>query len=866
MPKLSKESEETYLEYVQENIDARIDELQRLIDLARDGAVDNKAGQGLRNQFRESIVPDSDSPYFIRVDLRNGEIRYYGGVKLGQSSSTPIPESHKNVVEGLLILSSQSDGTGYIAEYPENLPEMIARTRYDIKDGKLFKHYEENFNTSSQSSGVLAEEMVADNLQQTREKKMKPISSTLQPDQFRITREPISHSLAIQGPPGSGKTAVLLERLARIAYADQNVAKKGMLLIGPNKPFMEYVSQVLPALGETGISLKSIDELSDFSKQVNSAAVESDDVLFLKGSQAFREALTNMVDKQARVLSKTAFVRAADITVEFTPLDSYILINEILEIDSAKTFSQQRKVAEVRLRNLLAERLRKAWNDASRDVRTIPGDPAQLISQESAFKTIIRNMFPNIDPVGLLSKLKSDAVFFLEVTEGFCPIVECESWLAEAEAHAKLITPCDVPVLDFLDSLLNEPVTKWGHIAVDEAQDLTPLELIMVARRLDSNATVSLAGDLAQATGVQYHDDWPSILGELDQETDYTLRELHTSYRVPSDVIEFAHQFLEMSDVDVEPSQTFLQRDNSLVYKAIAENQLRVAEVTAQAISALQQGESVLIISSSRERKIISQHTFEANGKAHVSLLDPRDVKGLEFDHVIILNPEEIIEELGWPLSRLARLFYVLTTRSTKSLTLVGKDLETLKNPLSGIEEDSEVLEDEVEDFEEDGTSRPSSYAEETDEDLDVDLLIREAEEILGVSYGDDAIEDLEEAEEDLVVTESINHSILELCENLEVNIHQASGDYLVGQWLFAGMGQIRCLECREKPQIIFLKHIQGKTGKSLADHSLAIVCKSCALIREYTETKFGSIENVISGLNIEKLLQVKCVKCGGKQ
>lgn len=860
MPRLSKEREENYLAYVHENITAREEELQKLLDIARDGAVDNKSGQDLRNQFRESIVPDPDKPYFIRVDLANGEIRYYGGVKLKQSSTTPIPESHKDLVDGLLILSSLSDGKGYTAEYAEKLPDLVARTRYDIREGKLVKFFEEDISVTAESQGVLGEELVADTLSQTREKKMKPISSTLQPDQFRITREPISHSLAIQGPPGSGKTAVLLERLARIAYADQNVAKKGMLLIGPNKPFMEYVSQVLPSLGETGITLKSIDELSEFSKLVNSPTVESDDVLFLKGSEPMRVALENLVENQTKVLSKSAIFRVAEITIEFTPLDSYILISEIKE-DEYRSFSQQRKVAEARLKNLLVERFQNSWRLTRGDIRTIPGDPAQLISQESAFKTIVRNMFPNIDPVGLLGKMKSDAAYFLDMATENCPIADCLAWIEESESHSSLITPSDVPILDYLDSLINEPVQRWGHIAVDEAQDLTPLELVMVSRRLDSSGTVSLAGDLAQATGVQYYEHWDAILEELDQSSEFSLRELHTSYRVPSDVIDYARQFLELAEVVVAPSRTFLQRENSLTFKAIVDNKLRLAEVTASAIESLSNGESVLIIASSTDREIINQHKFESNGKAHASLLDPRDVKGLEFDNVVILNPDAIIEELAWPVSRLARLFYVLTTRSTKSLTLVGKDLELLKLPLAEIQADEDVSDSETIEEDDDQIDEISSFESETseadredyEEDLALTILIEEAEEILEVSSYSEYVNDDE------------HRSIIDLCESLGVSVQQASGDFLVGQWLFAGMGQVRCIECREKPQLIFIKHRPDSKATTFEGHVIAIVCESCALIREYSSKHFGPIENVLAGLNARQLLNSKCAQCEGE-
>jgi Cdc6-like AAA superfamily ATPase len=863
MPRINKESEENYLEYVKENIIAREDELEYLKEIARQGAVDNKAGQALRNQYRESLTPDLDNPYVIRVDLNNGEIRYYGGVKLNKTSKKPIPESHQNVVQGLLILSSSSDGKGYIADYAENLPDMVARTRFDIREGKLFKIHEENISQSARSGGVIAEELVADNLQQTREKKMKTITSTLQPDQFRITREPSNHSLAIQGPPGSGKTAVLLERLARIAYADENVSKKGMLLIGPNRPFMEYVSQVLPALGETGITLRSIDELSEFSKQVNSEPIESLELLSLKGSEAMREILNFYIEKQSRILAKTSILKINDVTIEFSPVDSFLLIHSVKE-ENTRTFSQERKVIEARLKTLLVDRFEKVWLGLGREIRTIPGDPAQLISQESAFRTILRNMYPNIDPVGLLARLKGDAALFLELSEDRCEVTEALAWIKESENHATKITPSDVAILDFLDSLLNESPQTWGHIGIDEAQDLTPLEFTMVARRLDSRATVSLAGDLAQATGTFYYDSWETIMQELELEADYSQRELQISYRVPSDIIEYASRFLAYADVVVPPSQTFFQRKDSLNFKAIAENRLRLAESTVRAIEHLNQGESVLIIAPAGDRSEIAKHEFEKSNKAHVAVLDPREVKGLEFDHVIILNPTTIISELDWDTTRIARLFYVLTTRATKSLTLLGDDLETLKFPLLGLDDlNSDDLVDDFDEefksFSEVSQSRNSGVSEEIDDvdeyQNDLDALIEESNELFSDPEVLDFVDEL---------SNQSDTSIIGLCAELGVTIHQASGDFLVGQWLFAGLGQIRCFDCREKPQLVFLKHPAKSLGGSIKDHIVAIVCQSCALVREHQALKFGPIEDVVAGLNVEKLLKTKCTQCGG--
>lgn len=854
MPKLSQQGEERYLEYVQENIVAREDELQELLNMARDGAVDNKAGQSLRNQYRESAVPDPDLPYVIRVDLANGEIRYYGGIRLNKTSKDPIPESHKNVVDGLLILSTSSDGKGYTADYAENLPDLVARTRYDIRKGTLHKYYEEKFSQGSKPGGVVAEELVSDNLQQTREQKMKTITSTLQPDQFKITREPSTHSLAIQGPPGSGKTAVLLERLARIAYADENVRKKGMLLIGPNKPFMDYVSQVLPALGETEIMLKSIDDLSGYAKHINSKSVESLTLLALKGSEAMKEIIDRYVSKQTKVLSKTTILRLGDVSIQLTPYDSYLLL-ESVRAENIRTFTQERKVFEARLKSVLVDRYQKEWKQLGRELRAIPGDPAHFIAQESTFKTIVRNVYPNVDPVGLLSRLKTDGALFLDIAKDSCEESELRAWLKESESQASLITPDDVPILDYLDSLLNEQVQKWGHIGIDEAQDLSPLEFMMVARRLDARATVSLAGDLAQATGTFWYDSWELIMQKLELEEAFTQRELHISYRVPSDIIEYAGRFLGYAGVEVPASRTFFQRDNSLVFSAIGDNRLRLAEATSKAVELLGQDESVLIIATYADRMEIQKHTFPNTIKAHVSILDPREVKGLEFDHVVILNPLSIIEDLEWETSRLARLFYVLTTRATKSLTLIGDDLESLKFPLLGLDDlINEVKTSEGNEIEtSDAEDNPNQDLTEQDEEKELDELIRASDELFEAESIREAIG---------IFASATDRSILDLCDELNVPISQASGDFLVGQWIYAGNSQVRCLDCREKPQMVFTKHLSQNSDHGLKAHAIAIACKSCALIREYS-AKFGALEDLLMNMNFEKLILKECELCG---
>mgnify|MGYP007019759507 CR=1 FL=1 len=158
---------------------------------------------------------------------------------------------------------------------------------------------------------------------------------------------------------------------------------------------MEYVSQVLPTLGETSIERKSVDELSEFSKNVNSSVVESEDLIYVKGSESMKALLENLVESQMKIISKSAFMKILDINIEFTPADSFRMLQE-MEEESYSNFNQRRRVAENRLKNLLVERFQNGWVEKRGDLRALQGNPTQLIAQESAYRTILRNMFPNI--------------------------------------------------------------------------------------------------------------------------------------------------------------------------------------------------------------------------------------------------------------------------------------------------------------------------------------------------------------------------------------------------------------------------------------------------------------------------------------
>lgn len=880
MPKIDRKLEENYLDFVIDNIQLRKDELVYLSTITREAVADNKSLRSLNEDYRKRTTPDPQNPYFIRVDLVGGEIRYYGFDGLRQNEkSDAIPVSHAGV-DGILVRPSHADGKGYTADYAENLPDLLARTRFIIKNGQIQKISEEIFAEDVEPNRVIASEVLEETIQQTREQKMHPIASTLQPDQFKITREPLTHSLAIQGPPGSGKTAVLLERLSRLAFADEKVRNSGMMLVGPNAAFMEYVSQVLPTLGKSDISLQDVESLSPFAKEATSTKVESEDLIYLKGSSKMQDLALEAVSNLVQVIPNSSLMRVYDLTVTFTPLDSLNIIKDLMENHSDEPYAQKRRIAETRIKNLLAERLVKDWEGAGRNLRTLQGDPAQLISQESAYKTLIRNMFPNQDPLALMIKLRSDASYFYQIATNILELEEIELWINEIGEKNAPISKYDVPIVDYLYQLMVGKHKVWGHIAVDETQDLTEMQLQMISNRIEPNGTFSLAGDLAQATGIQYYDSWDAIAAALNVESDFSKRNLVRSYRVPSEILNYSQQFLESSRVTVDRATPFLDIKDSLQRFVFAQEDI-YAEVVSLAQSELELENSVLILIGEQYRSRMNSEKFNLGERSYVRIMDPLEVKGLEFDTVILVDPKGLANSLEWGKSRIARLLYVLTTRSTKKLLLVGTDLNDLQSPIADLEDEEFEVSSELEDsyLTDLGEYAKPVFGESLPSSGEPDLMDRLEKFFPGfkkrvkdeglfepVQSASNAIDEFDlELTSDLEIPTQ-NFGVSDYCrqsDKPEIARIQSDESFNTGSWFFAGLTQTRCYECNSKPQLLFMRHTITTAGSNT--HKWGLGCQDCAVVShgmKYSKEIYSAISKE---LEIEKSLNHLCLGCGDK-
>jgi len=683
---IDKQSESVFLEFVQQNIVAKANELSGAKkSAARAGMTPHSSG-AIRRLIESHSLPNLSSPYFMRVDLANGDTYYYGLLNLSEPfESLEIPSSHANVRASsspFLIFSEESDEIGYTALSLDEVADLVARTRFTIRNGEIKELRTEDSGKEIKSKGVIAPEFVEEAISEKRQKYLVPIQGTLQPDQFKISRERVDYTLAIQGPPGSGKTVVLLERLSRVAFANPEIRTKGMLLIGPNAIFLDYISQVLPAKGKTDIELATFEKLVSWKPAY---LKESEQAKSIKGDTDIAKILEKAVLQSFRVIDKSVKLVIQKISIDFVPMDSILIIKRLETLEG--TYVTQRGVAENYVRDLLVEKFMAKWREQFGSEKSPKFDPGKLIVESKEFKSILNRIVPNLKPLAMLNKLKTTPSYFYDLAKDILSEEQIELWVSNANTPTQKISESDLPLLDYLEYLISASQRKWGHISIDETQDLTPMQLRCIGLRFGPETTASLTGDLAQATGLFCYENWQDIIEQFNIEMKSKITELTRSYRVPTEILNYANQFLESSGINVSPAVPFLDVPNSLEKVILKESENFKTAAIKIIEKHLTADLSVLVIASESMKKEISAAQISVPKDSLFRIMGPDEIKGLESDAVVIIDPIDIMFERydGDPEDHLSRRLYVMCTRSTKKLTLIGESEWDLDNLLLGI-------------------------------------------------------------------------------------------------------------------------------------------------------------------------------------
>ncbi len=523
-------------------------------------------------------------------------------------------------------------------------------------------------------------------LEESRSGKLSDIVGTIQAEQDVVIRSELPGIVVVQGGPGTGKTVVALHRAAYLLYSHRfPLADQGVLVVGPNRVFLSYIEQVLPSLGEAGVEIGVLGDLVPHTRVVG---MDTDEVARVKGDPRMVDVVRKAVRDRQRPLRETLRVPYGVQYLTVTPEESAEIVRQARQ--RSRTHNSGRKHVE----ELLYLRLHSHCRTDD-DVRTV----RDRCRQEPMVREALERMWPVLTPAELLNDLFGSRALLRLASNGR---LRDDEWprLFRPRVNfpdSPVFTKHDVPVLDEALELLgprprhkdSDGVRTYGHIVVDEAQDLSPMELRMLDRR-SLNGSMTIVGDVAQATGAWPHDTWDDVLEYLPVRREPRRFELTTGYRLPGPIMEMASRVLRVAAPQLKPptSVRHLGDEPVLAGTDDAHLDLEVVDAVRRETKQVGSGNVAVVVPGSLVDRIDATLTDAGidHGRATRQGLDRQVmvvpvslVKGLELDSVVVVEPARILTEE----SRGAQSLYVALTRSTKRLSVVytGELPDVLEDP-----------------------------------------------------------------------------------------------------------------------------------------------------------------------------------------
>ncbi|TXJ78992.1 AAA family ATPase [Streptomyces lavendulae] len=503
--------------------------------------------------------------------------------------------------------------------------------------------------------------IVARELERPRVGPMRDIAATIQPEQDDLVRAALADSVCVQGAPGTGKTAVGLHRAAYLLYTHpKRLQRAGLLILGPNRTFLAYISEVLPALGEGGVRQSTLlDEIARHP---------------VTGTDPLPAAALKHDPRMAEVLRRAlyAHVRTDGVRDLAVPDGSYrwrVRAAELAAIvEEVRAQEPPYAVGRERVRTRVVRRLRDL---AERRSGVLPAAWVRRMEHARPLTAQLDLVWPKVRPEEVLARLLTEQAELARAADGVLEPGEQQElrWARPPRSYKSARwSAADLVLLDELSGLIEHPA-GYGHIVVDEAQDLSPMECRAIARRAVFGS-LTVLGDLAQGTAPWAARDWSAQLRHLGR-PDAAVVSLTTGFRVPAAVVALANRLLARLAVAVPPARS-LRTDGELTLRP-AEDVL--ATTVAAARRALAREGSVGVIAADADVPALARALAGAGLEpaapdalgARLALVPASVAKGLEYDHVIAVEPAAVTEAE----ERGAHRLYVVLTRAVSRLDVV---------------------------------------------------------------------------------------------------------------------------------------------------------------------------------------------------
>ncbi|WP_156027719.1 HD domain-containing protein [Candidatus Solirubrobacter pratensis] len=595
---------------------------------------------------------------------------------------------------------------------PEQLPDATPEQLPDV--------------TPEQSEERPLEPHVVDailtDMDRARGAEMRDIVATIEARQYELMSDALEGLLVIQGGPGSGKTAIALHRAAWLLYNYQEeLGRTGVLVVGPNRAFMEYVAAVLPSLGESAVVQSSIDRLPDLG-DVRVRATERTEAARVKGDVRMAAIVQRAVAARVRVPEE-------DVTLTVGRIRPVLPADHIKRIvgeawSAGRTYLGAREVFRRELVVLAHEHVGER-----RGLFRSGPDPAEVEMAVTGTGGALERIWPTVTAPQVVRDLLASKQRLAAAAAGSLTDEESEL-LRRSQAGSirqEPWTAADIPLLDEADALVRGVSSSYGYVLADEAQDLSPMQLRMILRR-STAGRATLVGDIAQATGAYRCTDWLELLDATGFDTDPRIAELAVGYRVPRQIMELAAELIPRIAPDTfvpravrlgpEDPRVIAVEDGGLATALVAEVTTRVdGERTVGVIAPaglLEDLRGALAAAGMQAGDILTDGLART-----VTVLSADQAKGLEFDHVVVVEPAAIAgaaEEWAY--------VYIALTRATRTLSVLHTTPAPFERP--PVEPDPEP---------EPATPAPELIAIPVPEPAGIELTARYTEALLQAKF-----------------------------------------------------------------------------------------------------------------------------------
>jgi DNA helicase IV len=668
------EAEQAYVDHAYECLDAarqRVLKLRKLSVLGPGGTFQAREEREVIEETIRARLTQLEfgdvALVFGRIDPADTDERFYiGRIAVADETQEPVVVDWRAPIAEPFYRATGRNPLG------------LARRRHFATRGRRVLDIEDEVFVGGEAGdaldGIVGRGALTAALERGRTGRLGDIVATIQTEQDEIIRAPLGGVLVVQGGPGTGKTVVALHRAAYLLYTHRfPLEGQGVLVVGPNRLYLRYIERVLPSLGEAGVELALLADLVPEQVRDGRGDTLAEQV---KGDLRMIQVVAKAVRDRERPLREELVVPFGIINLRCSPEASEQIVRSARR--RARTHNAGRRFVEQGLWEELAASARGELD---------PDVVSERVRSTDIVRAALERMWPVLTPAELLRDLFGSRALLK---------LASSKWLADEEQAVLFMERgeraddgrwmlADVPLLDEARVVLGprpkskdeDEVRTYGHIVVDEAQDLTMMQLRMLARR-SLGGSMTVVGDIAQATGPWSPPGWDAVLANLPSRKEPRVAELSIGYRTPGSVMRLANKVLAAAAPELTPPQAIREGDEDPEVIAVDRDELfaRVASLAAAERDLVGDGNVAIIVPDSLLAEVgdglraaeVDFGEAARNGlEAQVNLVPVRLVKGLELDSVVVVEPARIVAEEPQGL----RALYVALTRSTQRLAVV---------------------------------------------------------------------------------------------------------------------------------------------------------------------------------------------------